>query len=147
METLLQTYSGTQIILFVFLLAIAFKEVLELIKYYKKEGLSFLTKEKKNEEQDLQIAKNSEKLDEILDKLELLQDKVCQLEQSDKDGIKAWIVYRYREIQKHPEQLDSMGMDLLERRFQHYKKEGGNSYIEELMENIRDIYKKNGESN
>lgn len=147
METLLQTYSGTQIILFVFLLAVAFKEVLELIKYYKKEGLSFLTKEKKNEEQDLQIAENSKKLDEILNKLELLQDKVSQLEQSDKDGIKAWIVYRYREIQKQPEKLDSMGMDLLERRFQHYKNEGGNSYIEELMENIREIYKKNRESN
>lgn len=147
METLLQTYSGTQIILFVFLLAVAFKEVLELIKYYKKEGLSFLTKEKKNEQQDLQIAENSKKLDEILNRLELLQDKVSQLEQSDKDGIKAWIVYRYREIQKQPQQLDSMGMDLLERRFQHYKAEGGNSYIEELMENIREIYKKNGESN
>lgn len=147
METLFQNYSGAQIVIFVFLLAVALKEVLELIKYYKKEGLSFLTREKKNEEQDLQIAKNSEKLDEILNKLDLLQGKICQLEQSDKDGIKAWIVYRYREIQQKPEALDSMGMDLLERRFKHYQNEGGNSYIEELMENIREIYKKNGESN
>jgi len=39
----------------------------------------------------------------------------------------------YKQCKKDPSILDSMQMDLLERRYKHYKNEGGNSYIDNLM--------------
>lgn len=146
MLDLLNAYSGKEIAVFICLLAIALKEVIELFKYFKKEGYALYQKANEDNEQNLQIQGNSQKLDLILEKVNNLQEKIDVLEQSDKDGIKTWIVYRYKEILKDPKQLDSMGMDLLEKRFKHYQAEGGNSYIEDLMTTIREIYKKEGES-
>jgi hypothetical protein len=41
--------------------------------------------------------------------------------ESDKDGIKAWIVSKYHQFKEHPEQLDDIEWDLLNKRFNHYK--------------------------
>ena len=67
--------------------------------------------------------------------------------ESDKDGIKAWIVSKYHQFKEQPEQLDDIEWDLLNKRFNHYKDQGGNSYIEDLMTIMKQIYEKNGGAN
>ncbi len=85
-------------------------------------------------------------LQTMLDQVKQISNKIDLLRESNRDSIKSWIVMSYRKYREDDTQLDNMQMDLLERRYQHYKEEGGNSYIDELMEELRIIYKKKGES-
>ena len=82
----------------------------------------------------------------VLDRVKQISEKIDLLQESDRDSIKSWIVMLYHKYKDDDTELDSMQMDLLERRYKHYKEEGGNSYIDELMEELRSIYKKKGES-
>jgi hypothetical protein len=38
--------------------------------------------------------------------------------------------------------IDDYSLDCLERRFKHYQDEGGNSYIEDLMKDLRSLSKR-----
>ena len=76
-----------------------------------------------------------------------INEKIDELLASDKDAIKSWIVMFYKQNKKDPSGLDSMQMDLLERRYSHYKKEGGNSYIDNLMQELREIYNNKEDNN
>ena len=76
-----------------------------------------------------------------------INEKIDALLASDKDAIKSWIVIFYKQYKEDPSKLDSMQMDLLERSFFHYKKEGGNSYIDNLMQELREIYNSKEDNN
>ena len=72
-------------------------------------------------------------MDKITTRLELLTE-------SDKDDIRSWIVEKRNYYKAHPEEkIDNFIMDTIEKRYQHYKDEGGNSYITTVMQKIRNL--------
>ena len=73
-------------------------------------------------------------MDEISARLDLLTE-------SDKDDIRGWIVEKYHYCQSLDMPIDSFTMDTIEKRYQHYKDEGGNSYITHIMEELRSMAK------
>lgn len=143
MAALVAKYGVDAIIVFCIMLAIAIKEFIELVKYFKKVIKEQVHKSEKNDEQDALLANNSEQIKEILITVKDVQKKVGILETSDKDGIKAWIVDQYEKVTDDNSKLTEMGWDLLQRRFKHYKDEGGNSYIESLMDEMKEIHANN----
>lgn len=140
MLQLLQAYGIQGIIVFVFMLAVAIKQLIELISYFKKKRDESYQTDHKDQQQDETIAKVVKLVGKLTTEMDLLI-------QSDKDSIKSWIVERYNHFKRHPEELDQMQWDLLNKRYQHYKDEGGNSYIEDVMAKLKDIYKKRGQTN
>ena len=76
----------------------------------------------------------NEKIEQQNLRIELLID-------SDKDDIKAFITEKYHYFVEVRGWIDDYSLDCLERRFQHYKDENGNSFVAELMSEIKRLPK------
>lgn len=144
MIELLTKFDITTIILVLFMTAVAIKEVFELYHYFYDK--IYGKYEKQDNEKDT-IDNLSTTLASVLQQVKDIDKKINLLQESDKDAIKSWIVGLYHKYKENPKALGAMQMDLLERRYGHYKDQGGNSYIDQLVEGLRTIYKEKGESN
>jgi hypothetical protein len=63
------------------------------------------------------------------------------LKGSDKEDIKAFITEKHHYFCYQKGYIDDYSLDVLERRFKYYKEEEGNSFAEDLMEDIRRLPK------
>lgn len=152
MEKLLTQYSLTEILIFLFILGAALKTTItmidwfweRLIKIFKKQQAQqehqncFNEHVEKSEKQIQELyemhAKTEENLDKILNSIQLLIN-------SDKDDIKAWITEKHHYYCYERKYIDDYSLDCIEKRYTHYRNEGGNSFIEDLMKDIRRLPK------
>ena len=141
MEAFIAKWGVEAIILFIIGFGIALKEVIELVKYFQRLVKERVKTAERDDDQDIKLEDLNSKLIQIDKKIDRINDDVKILQDSDKDAIKSWIVTLYHKYKKDPSGLDHMEMDLLERRYKHYKDEGGNSYVDDLMVELRNIYK------
>lgn len=154
------SYSLNQIIVFIIGFVIATKGFWDLIDYFKKKYEEKFNKDlaKKMKEEDLKnnYILSNQQHDEILEKYDLitnkidtlndnvnnridaLEGKINILSDSNRNGIKAWLVETYYNSLEE-EYLDDFTKDLIERRYEDYKKLGGNSYIAQLVDKMRNI--------
>ena len=75
------------------------------------------------------------KFNELMGKLNLLLA-------SDRDAIKAHIVEKHHYFCYTKKYIDDYSLDCLEKRYEHYVAEKGNSYVEDLMEELRALPKR-----
>jgi hypothetical protein len=68
-----------------------------------------------------------------------LTEKVDLLIASDKDAIKSYITEQYHYFVEQKGWIDDFSLDCLEKRFSHYLEENGNSFVESLMNQIRNL--------
>lgn len=136
MLELLNSYSPGQIIIFLFILFVAIKELIGLIDFFKARNKLWFTAVKKKEDNDISLQKLVEKMDKIEGQLNVLTE-------SDKDDIKSWLVEKYNFYKAYPNRrLSAHTMDTIEKRYSHYKDEGGNSYIDNIiMPGLREMAK------
>lgn len=152
MLELLGTYSLTQIVTFIVLLAIAVKEGITLVIWFKDffkkkfndDMKNTVATEKQNEQidkikEDIQILiENQEK---VFEEIQLFKQQLEMIIESDKDDIKSWITEKHHFYCYERKWIDDYSMDCIEKRYGHYKDEGGNSFIEELMNELRGLPK------
>ena len=152
MLELLSTYSLTQIVTFIVLLAIAVKEGITLVIWFKDffktkfndDIKNTVAKKKQNEQicktkEDIQLLiQNQEK---IFEEIKLFKQQLEMIIESDKDDIKSWITEKHHFYYYERKWIDDYSMDCIEKRYGHYKDEGGNSFIEELMNELRSLPK------
>lgn len=143
MENLLNAFDFKTIILVLFLAAVGVREVIQLYRYFHIRIYGSF--EKRDNAKDI-MNQMGRSMQSVLIELKDIDKKLTLLQASNRDSIKSWILMSYQKYREDSTQLDSMQMDLLERRYQHYKDQGGNSYIDEIMDELRAIYKKKGES-
>lgn len=152
MLELLGTYSLAQIVTFIVLLAIAVKEGITLVIWFKDFFKKKFNDDMKNtvitEKQNEQICKVKEDIQVLIDNQEKIFEEIKlfkrQLEmiiESDKDDIKSWITEKHHFYCYERKWIDDYSMDCIEKRYRHYKDEGGNSFIEELMNELRSLPK------
>lgn len=135
MLELLAGYSLGQVLIFIVVFALALKEFFNVFDFFKAKVKLWLTGEQEKEKNSVSLQKLAEKMDKITTRLELLTE-------SDKDDIRSWIVEKRNYYVAHPEEkIDNFVMDAIEKRYQHYKDEGGNSYISNMMEELRKMAK------
>ena len=79
--------------------------------------------------------------DTLESKFSQLDNQIDRLKESDMLDIKQSIVKDYHYFVEEQKWIDDFSLDVLELRFKKYKEEGGNSYIEELMSEIRHLPK------
>jgi hypothetical protein len=72
-------------------------------------------------------------------RLEAVETTVNNLVESDKNDIRAWIVEQYHKFYVHQGWIDAFSADTIEKRYADYKKEGGNSYVEELIKRLHSL--------
>lgn len=71
-------------------------------------------------------------------KVDKLEAQLTRLTESDMHDIKGWIVEKHHELMKK-QWVDDFTIDTLEKRYADYVAEGGNSYVEGLMEDLRSL--------
>lgn len=146
MIELFKTFAPAQIITFIILFAVAFKQVVDFIDWARKKVQDRDNKvqgaqdEKDDTEQRLKDLESS--YEEISTILNSLNENVDLLIQSDKDAIKAFITKEHHYYCYQVGWIDDYNLDCLERRYDHYVEEQGNSFIEQLMEELRALPKK-----
>ena len=60
---------------------------------------------------------------------------------SDKDAIKSYITQKHHFFCYEQGWIDDFSLDCIERRYQHYKEEGGNTFIDGFMGQLRQLPK------
>ena len=160
MIELLSNLSVTEIIITVIMIAIAIKELITLISFFTKEIKALFNKERKveddkqhllNEISEIKelIAQNEQKYNQLATQMAEMQNETRQmfaqqqetldtLVESDVDDIKSYLVKQYHVFMAQ-EWIDDFSMDVIEKRFAHYQKEGGNSYAQTLVDKLRKL--------
>jgi hypothetical protein len=146
MEDLFTTFSLEQIFVFTFILAAAIKGAvswfdwaIEKIKTKsdRRHETEDVRKEIRTDIQELKDGQNK-----INESIEQLAKTVNLLMASDKDDIKAYITREHHYFCYTLGYIDDYNLDCLEKRYSYYKKEGGNSFVADLMGEIRTLPKK-----
>lgn len=78
---------------------------------------------------------------ELIKKIEETKETINVLLASDKDDIKSWITEKHHYYCYEKKMIDDYSLDCIEKRYQHYLDEGGNSYVATLMHEIRSLPK------
>lgn len=151
MKDLLVSYSVSEILIFLVMIAVAVKSLVtfydwaigKLRKLFHKETQQEKERNELNErlrhgaeimnELAEQQAITTERLNKMLDRLQIVIE-------SDKDDIKAWITEKHHYFCKKGE-IDYLSLDTIEKRYQHYVEEDGNSFVEDLMQELRALPK------
>ena len=145
MLELLKHYSVDEIIMFLVLLALAFKGAISFWEWLygwikSKFDKGYDKQEKEQEILDMlnkhenQIGDCKECLEKILKTMNILID-------SDKDDIKSWIVEKHHHFCYEVKAIDYYSLESIERRYAHYKEENGNSYVATLIEELQALPK------
>lgn len=142
---LLSTFSFGEIILFIVLIAVAFKEIFNFLDW-----ISEKVKKRDNKHQiaisrdqriDNQLENFQKELKYITETVDKINTEVSILKESDKDDIKAFITREHHYFCYTKGWIDDFSMDCIEKRYGHYVQENGNSYVADLMQNLRALPK------
>lgn len=134
---MLENFSLSEIIVFTILFVLALKECISIIDWFKQRNQKFFYE---NHQKPEQLEKT---VQELKDAMQKLTKNVDMLIQSDKDAIKSFIVKQHHFFCYEKKEIDLQNLDCIEKRYNHYKEEGGNSYIETLMKDLRELPKNN----
>lgn len=148
MLDLLKEYSVSQILILLVFIAIAIKEVIQFIDWAKQRTLQSVNEstssielikkiEEKDREQDRKIEQILEAQKNSSENINLILQQIQSLIKSDRDAIKAYITKEHHYFCYEVRWIDDYNLDCLEKRYQRYVEEGGNSFIESLMEEVR----------
>ena len=164
MLELFTQYSVSQVIVFTIGFVMAVKGVLTSLDYFKAKYKEKFNKDyseiKDKEDQDGTIKKYyedcmrqreetlkycnifSSQLNDIEESINDLSYRVDRLTESDKHDIKQAIVKDYHFFVETQHWIDDFSLESLELRYKDYQEEGGNSYISNLMDEIRKLPKR-----
>lgn len=160
MIELLSTLTLTQVFTYAILILIGIKELLTLKDFFKKrvdkkyedensdrkqteeifEELKSLKEEIQAQKKEYDVLKSNiyDFKEQYKTKEEERQAILKLLIKSDRDAIKSFIVKEYHHFIEQ-QWIDDFSLDTIEKRFTHYKEEGGNSYICNLIKDLRDL--------
>ena len=138
MLELLQKYTVAEIISFTILLALAIKAIICFLDWAKERLFKFFKKEEKGNSLDDTLSKIIESQEQLSKEIKKINDIVKILIYSDKDDIKSFVTKEYHHFMAQG-WIDDYSLDCIEKRYTHYVDEGGNSFIGQLMTEIRKL--------
>ena len=151
MKELLATFSVGQIALFIVLIAIAFKEVFNFLDWigdkFKKRDSRTIKKHSEEEKLNERLEELNTQLAYVTKTLNDIEKQVKILMESDKDDIKAFITREHHYFCYTKGWIDDFSLDCIEKRYNHYVEEEGNSFVLDLMKELRALPKQEPKNN
>lgn len=140
---LLENYSITSILTFSIMLALAVKGFVDFFDWAKAR-IRKSVDEKNNEENreqtiEVKIQDLEQHQKDIYERLDNLCGSIQLLLDSDRDDIKSWITEKHHYYCYEKKHIDDFALECVEKRYKHYKDEGGNSFIDQMMQDIRSL--------
>lgn len=111
---------------------------------FSKENLEQTEKKELKEKiksYDIKLDTFSQSQESLIKCIDSLSDRIDLLVNSDREDIKAFIVREHHYFCYQKEWIDDYSLECLEKRFKYYNLEGGNSFIESMMNEIRALPK------
>ena len=135
MLDLLQQYSLQDILIFIIILGVALKGCFSFFDDFTNRSVKIFNR---TYQKPKQLQNTIKKMEESIEKL---SKKVDILMKSDRDDIKAFITRQHHYFVYQKGWIDDYSLDCIERRYTHYNEQGGNSFIETLMTDLRNLPK------
>lgn len=144
-------------ILFVIAIIICGADLIRAAKTWKDAKAEQKRKQKEEFQQEADLKQHFEKLHERFDdvdkrfdavdkrfdtveeRLDIVENNVGGLTLSDMHDIKAWIVEQYHKFYTEQGWIDAFNAETIDKRYEDYKREGGNSYIEVLIDRLHSL--------
>lgn len=145
MNELIQLFSQFnlgQILIIIVLLGLSAKGVVTFFDWVKVRLYKLSNKQLKSKKANEQIKNQEETINNLKKDVEKIQKSIDTLIESDKENIKAWITEKHHYYCYEKKYIDDYTLDCLEKRFTRYEAEGGNSFIHNLMDDLRDLPRK-----
>lgn len=142
MLQLFNHYTISEIIIFLIVLAIAIKKLVDFIDWYKKRTHQAVHQADKPAELQQAIDKHEQQLSEIKSQLSDIKKSIKLLIDSDKDDIKQSLTKDHHYFCYKLGSIDDYSLDCMEKRYSHYTDEGGNSFVKTLMDQVRMLPRK-----
>ena len=160
MISLLSSVSITELFIILCMFALALKEFISIMDFFWVKLKAIFMKEQTEDDKVKKIQEKIDKIEkwqveheqttldikidyngaieELKEQLEKQQKTLDMLVASDRDDIKGWLVQQYHYFMNLGS-IDDFSKDIIEKRATHYFTEGGNSYIEDLLKQIRKL--------
>ena len=137
-------------ILLVLAIIICGADLIKAIDVWKKKRKERVDQEVQNQQErnilqsELTEIKNSlvqmhVKIDNQDKRFEAVEKRLDDLTESDKNDIKSWITEQYQKFYVNQGWIDAYSADTIDHRYEDYKKEGGNSFIDTLIERLHSL--------
>lgn len=139
---LVSQFNISTIIVFVVLLGLSAKGIITFFDWIKEQLMRAFNKESKKRREENQLQQQDQAIKDMRNDINKIQSSVRLLLESDKDDIKAWITEKHHYYCYQQKYIDDYTLDCLEKRYNHYEVEGGNSFVHTLMDELRALPKK-----
>ena len=136
MLNLLKNYSLTEIIVFITMLALAVKGIIDFYDWAKKRIKEPIDNSYSKKQINKKMLETLENHNQQIDKMSRAIDILIA---SDKDDIKAWITEKHHYFCYELGYIDDYNLQCIEARYKHYKEEDGNTFIDGFMKDIREL--------
>lgn len=140
-EELFQRFAFVDIVAILTLTGLAIKELVSFFDWAKQRAKGPVEKEMTRNQAMKQAKEEIEELSCKQQECEVKLNEIYKLVQilinSDKDDIKAWITEKHHFFCYQRGCIDDFSLDCIEKRYAHYKEENGNSFIDDMMKEIR----------
>ena len=134
MLDLFKNYSLTDISIFIVMLSLAIKGIVDFYDWAKNRIQHPLDTHYNNKEMQKKVLETLESHNAEIDKM---SKAINILIESDKDDIKAWITQQHHYFCYELGYIDDYNLQCIEARYIHYKEEDGNTFIDGFMKDIR----------
>ena len=145
-QTLLEQFDIKTIFTILLLVFFAIIEIMRGVDYLRNKGKNKIKQLEQEEQRICTLEKleqnNEDSIQQVKTDVEEIKQNVSLLIDSDKDDIRDCITDKYHYFMKL-KYIDDFTLDCLERRFKSYKQEGGNTYVDSMMEELRRLPRKN----
>ena len=153
MVQLLSKYSLSEIIIVIILFALSLKTTISFFDWAKERIKKFTQKDNQYQELKQLIQEETKKKQEkfnlmqenmlsISNIIKDLYDKINLLISSDRDDIKSFITREYNYFVLQKGEIDHYSLEAIEKRYAHYVEEGGNSFVGNMMIELRKLPRK-----
>ena len=139
---LLTQFDMTTILIFIILIALSAKGIITFFDWVKERIMKIFNKQSKKEKELEQLQQQELDIKELRKNIESIQSNINLLIESDKDDIKAYITEKHHFYCYQQKYIDDYTLNCLEKRFNHYEVEGGNSFVHNLMDELRALPKR-----
>lgn len=149
MAQLFAAYSVEQIFLFIVIVAIAAKQLITFLDWASERTTKQVDKVRKPSEIEQQLQKEKQRRSQLVQlftaqihkvnsTVSQLNDQIDLLVASDKDDIKAWITAQHHHFTEKG-YIDYYSLDCINKRYSHYLQWGGNSFIQDLVNELNNL--------
>lgn len=147
-SALFATYSVEAVIIFVIMLLLSIKFVWELVVWFRDKLKGGFDKQKEKEEMHEVFKAEFKNLNERLDMVEERFNKIDEsnentnrrlsfIEERQQENTKSFLIDSHHKFCYQIGSIDDINLQSIERRYMYYKAAGGNSFIDQLMQEIR----------